>query len=68
MVKSRKMGRVWHRKITNPDRILVTKLQVKSPLGKPRYKWKDNTETECESINGIQLVLDRVQQLDCCLW
>jgi hypothetical protein len=50
-VKSRKMGRVWHRKIINEHKIFVTKLRVTSPLGEPKYKWKDNTETECESIN-----------------
>jgi hypothetical protein len=51
MVKSRTMGRLWHTKIINAYRILVTKLRVNSSLGKPRYKWKDNIETECGTIN-----------------
>jgi hypothetical protein len=66
MLKSRRMrwmGHAVHMKIRNSYNILVGKPEGKRPLGRPRYRWKDNikmfvTETGLDSVGWIHLAQD----------
>jgi hypothetical protein len=45
-------------------RVLVVKLEVKRPLGRPRRRWEDNIkmdlqEVECGGVDWIELAKDR---------
>jgi hypothetical protein len=45
-------------------RVFVGKVDGKSPLGRPRYRWEDNIkmdlqEVECRGMDWIELAQDR---------
>jgi hypothetical protein len=49
-------------------RVLVGKPEEKRPLGRPRYRWEDNSkaelqEVECGSMGWIELAQDRDRRL-----
>jgi len=68
MIKSRRMEWVGHVACMGVgrgvNRILVGKLEGKSPLVKPRHRWEDNIkmdlhEVGCGGMDWIELAQDR---------
>jgi hypothetical protein len=74
VIKARRMGWAGHvariGKGRGVYRVLVGRPEGKRPLGRPRYRWKDNIKMDLRKtgINGanlIQLAQDRVQYRAC---
>ena len=68
VVKSRRMGWVWHVARMGEDRgvhrVLVGKPEGKRPLGRPKRRWEDNIKMHLQDVGGgrgdwMELVQDR---------
>jgi len=62
MIQPRHVAPMWERRGT--FRVLVGKLGGRTPLGRPRYKWKDNIKMDLQKegwggIGWIDLAQDR---------
>jgi hypothetical protein len=50
MRSARHVARIWEERWVH--RVLVGKLEVKRPLGRPRHRWEDNIKMDFQEVGG----------------